>query len=123
MKRFIAVTKENREFLAKTFKVTDRTVWNALTFDANKGNTTTAKRIRKVAIERGGVTMVELQEMETFHDADGHMRQYMPNGVLIDFDKKSGAGEVWHKGEMVRRYENVKLDEVTNVQAYALSLR
>ena len=32
MEKYIAVTKENREFLIKTFRTTKIAVWRALTF-------------------------------------------------------------------------------------------
>ena len=46
MKRFINVTKEVRQELAKVFNVGDRAVWNALSYDKERGETDRAKRIR-----------------------------------------------------------------------------
>ena len=55
MEKYIAVTKETREYLRKLFKTTDVTVWRALYFDKRAGNTLTARKIRKAAQERGGI--------------------------------------------------------------------
>lgn len=57
MKKYIHITKENREFLMKAFGVTGKTVQNAVRFDAERGDTDLAKKIRKVALERGGIVM------------------------------------------------------------------
>lgn len=64
MKKYIRITKEDREFLAKAFGVTERTVTNAVRFDAERGGTELARKIRKVALERGGVPMVVMPEAE-----------------------------------------------------------
>ena len=47
MKRQIAVSKSDRQFLMKLFKVTERTVFNALALD--KPGNDLHKRIRKAA--------------------------------------------------------------------------
>ena len=39
MKRYIHIQKADREFILNLFKVTGRTVDNALRFDAERGNT------------------------------------------------------------------------------------
>lgn len=64
MKKYIDITTENRNFLMRAFGVTRQTVQNALHFDAERGNTDLAKKIRKLALERGGVPMVALREDE-----------------------------------------------------------
>lgn len=38
-KRYIHIKKEDREFIMKAFKVTERTVFNAVSFDEKRGNT------------------------------------------------------------------------------------
>lgn len=64
MKRYIDTTKENREFLMRAFGVTERTLYYALRYDGVRGDSDLAKRIRKAAIERGGVAMVTLPAAE-----------------------------------------------------------
>ena len=135
LKRQIAVTKENREFLARAFKVTSVMVWKALNY---KSDTDLAKKIRKIAVERGGqefyVVPVEMYEqtfgkdhgvdevVETFHDNDGYMRQYLPNGAMIELSVKDGSGDVFFIGEKKQHYENVLVSDIAGIQEYAMSL-
>lgn len=125
MKRYIHIQKADREFILNLFKVTGRTVDNALRFDAERGNTDLARKIRKVAMEHGGIVMVVSPEAETLFDADGYMRQYLPNGVLFEFEKEAGNGgcNVYLKGDMVRRYDNVQVRDIPAIQNWAATLR
>lgn len=125
MKRYIHIQKADREFILNFFKVTGRTVDNALRFDAERGNTDLARKIRKVAMEHGGIVMVVSPEAETLFDADGYMRQYLPNGVLLEFEKEAGNGgcNVYLKGDMVRRYDNVQVRDIPAIQNWAATLR
>lgn len=125
MKRYIHIQKADREFILNLFKVTGRTVDNALRFDAERGNTDLARKIRKVAMEHGGIVMVVSPEAETLFDADGYMRQYLPNGVLLEFEKEAGNGgcNVYLKGAMVRRYDNVQVRDIPAIQNWAATLR
>lgn len=125
MKRYIHIQKADREFILNLFKVTGRTVDNALRFDAERGNTDLARKIRKVAMEHGGIVMVVSPEAETLFDADGYMRQYLPNGVLLEFEKEAGNGgcNVYLKGDMVRRYDNVQVRDIPAIQSWAATLR
>ncbi len=120
MKRFIAVTTEQREFLMKTFRVDVRTVRNALSysFDSN-----TCKRIRKLALQRGGVMMCTAKEIETIHDADGVMKQLLPNGAVIEIDKKTGDAVVYIKGEPRIHVENIRVREIGALQKSAMALK
>lgn len=124
--RQIAVTKENREFLSRAFKITSVMVWKALNY---KSDTTLAKKIRKVAIERGGVELVicpvgknPMDCVETLHDSDGYMRQYFPNGAMVEFSKEDGTGNVFFKGESCQHYEDVRVSEIESIQNYAMAL-
>jgi len=121
MKKQIAVTKSDREFLARLFKVTMRTVFNALSTKHEDNDL--HKRIRKAALNRGGVAMVTLPVVETFHDADGIMRQYMPNGAILEFSKKDGSGHVYFNGKEISTYENVPVSMIHKIQEQAAALR
>lgn len=123
MKQFIHITKENREGLAKIFKVGERTVWNALQF-AEVGDADMSKRIRKAAIERGGILMAKEVPMEqTFWDHDDYMRQYYMNGAVLELNRKDNSAVVFFKGEAVRNYTNVLLSDIEGMQYYAMALR
>lgn len=123
MKKYIHIKKEDREFIAKALGVTERSVFNAIRFDDRRGGTNLSRKIRKLAIDRGGIVMVELPEIETLHDADGYMRQYLPNDTLLEFSLEDGGCDVFHKGSKVRRYENVMVNDIPNIQNWASALR
>ena len=122
-KRYIHIMKEDREFIMKSLGVTERTVLNAIRFDEKRGHTDLAKRIRKLAMSRGGIVMVVNPEIETLFDADNYMRQYFPNGALIELDKKAGTGDVLFKGERAGHYEDVSLRDIEEIQAFASALK
>lgn len=126
VKRQIAVTKENREFLSRAFKVTSVMVWKALNY---KCDTDLAKRIRKMAIIRGGHEFVivpvgsdALDCIETFHDIDGYIRQYLPNGAMIELSKNDETGDVFFNGECKKHYDYVTLPLIESIQQYAKNL-
>ena len=89
MKKRIDTTKEMRQKAMKVFHVTEQTVFNAICFDSKRGDTDKAKRIRSYILQNGGVVMVELPEVETIHDAEGMMRQYFPNGGMVEVNKEN----------------------------------
>lgn len=120
-KREISVSKENREFLKKLFGCTEQTLYNSL--DLQKPSSEMRKRIRKAALERGGEVMVTLREMETFHLADGTMVNVLPNGAELRFYRDDSHGEIWLKGELVERRENVNVQTIFEMQAQAAAMR
>ena len=123
MKRYIHIKKEDRIFLAEVFKITEKSVFNALTYDAKRGNTELAKRVRKLAMDRGGIIMVEAPELETLFDADGYIRQYLPGDVLIELSKTDSSCVVFKKGVRVNSYKDVMLSDIPGIQAYAAGLK
>lgn len=116
MKRRIDTTKELRQRAMKVFNVTEQTVFNAIGFDSKRGNTDKAKRIRSYLLQNGGVMLVELKEVETIHDADGYMRQYFPNGAMVEIDKKTGDLKGYYRGEVVMDFKDVKLRQLDDIQ-------
>ena len=121
MKKYIHIQKADREFIAKTFKVSKRTVYNAIHFEDLDEGSELAKKIRKLALERGGIVMVEAPEWEVLHDADNFMRYY--NGdVLLEFSKTEPVCDVYKKGEKVRHFENVMTSDIQGIQDWAATL-
>lgn len=120
-KREIVVGKENREFLKRLFGCTERTLYNSL--DLQMPSTEMRKRIRKAALERGGEIMVTLREMDTFYLADGTMVNALPNGAVLRFYRDDSHGEIWFKGNLVERRENVNVQEIFEMQVKAASMR
>lgn len=108
--------------MAKTFNVSDKTVWNALNFDKKRGETDCAKRIRKFALQKGGIVMVVAPEVEVLHDYDGVINQYFPNGAKLESDKNTGDTELFYKGERVARWKNIKLRDMDTIQQMVAGL-
>lgn len=120
MKKNIHIKKEDRDFLERAFGVSGRTVYNALHYDDERGGSDLAKKMRKVALDRGGIVMVEALEEETLFDVDGFMRQYLANGkVLLEFKYDDDSCTVFVRGEEVKRFEGVKLGDIPHIQKYA----
>ena len=122
-KRVIEVTKETRDFLQKAFDVTATMVWYALNFDEKRGQSDLAKRIRSLALQKGGVVLNIGPEVETIHSADGRIRQYFPHDVLLEADTRStGQVAVYKKGELLRIWDNPGVSELDGIQNWAMSL-
>ena len=108
--------------MAKTFNVSDKTVRNALGFDKKRGETDCAKRIRKFALQKGGIVMVVVPEVEVLYDYDGVINQYFPNGAKLESDKNTGDTELFYKGERVARWEDIKLRDMDTIQQMVAGL-
>lgn len=122
MKKYIHMKKEDREFIATALKITERTIFNATHYtDINEGSEL-SKKIRTLALQRGGIVMVEAPEIETLHDADGYMRQYIGD-VLLEFSKTEPVCDVYKKGVKVRHYDNLMTSDIQGIQDWALTLR
>lgn len=122
MKRYIHVQKADREFIMKAFGVTEQMVSYALRYDAKRGNSDLAKRIRKLARERGGIAMVEAKEWEVLHDADGYIRCYLGD-VLVELSKNEPIGDVYKDGKKVKHFERViGVNEIESIKDWAAAL-
>lgn len=121
MKRNIAVSKETREKIAKIFKVTERTVFNALNLDYPE--TDIVKRIRIAAKQNGGVLMATIPAGEAIHFADGTMRMDFDNGAFCEFYRTDGTGHIFFKGEEVETYKHVNVSMIFEIKERAAALR
>lgn len=118
MAKRITLKAEDRKFVLSAMKVSSVALWKALTY---RSDSDLSKRLRQLAMEHGGVVVDEIQEKDptTLHDSDGWMRQYYANGASVEMCKKDGHAEVWMRGQMVARYENVKVSEIDCIQQMA----
>ncbi len=116
MKKYIHLKKEDREFIAKAFGITPRMVFSAVHFESDSE---LARKVRNLAMERGGIVMVEAPEAETLFDADGYMRQYLPGGVLLEFKYADNSCTVFVKGEERRRFDDVHVSDIPYIQEFA----
>ena len=117
MKRVITVTRSQREFLAKAFGVTKEMVSYALNFHPVKGHSDLAKKIRSLAVQRGGFELVTAPASEVVHDADGVFKKYFENGWMWEADKNTGLLVVLdEKGNLKKSIENAKVADIDTVQ-------
>lgn len=123
MKKYIDVTKAVRQDIKKAFGVTEQMISYALRFDSTNGMSDKAKRIRSYALQKGGVVMVVGKEVETIHDSDGYMRQYFPNGAMIEINKSTGDTVLSWKGKPMVSFGNIKVRELGSLQHIAQILK
>lgn len=117
--RFIDVTREERLFLVKAFGCTERMVFKALSYESSS---LLSERIRKLALERGGIRMLSIPEVETLHDSCGYIRQYFPNGSLLELSKSDGSGVLYYHGSKVREWPVVGICDIEGIQSLAMGL-
>ena len=111
------MTRSQREFLAKAFGVTKEMVSYALNFHPVKGQSDLAKKIRSLAVQRGGFELVTAPASEVVHDADNMMRQHFENGWMWEGDKNTGVLELKdEKGDVVERIEHAWFTDIKTVQ-------
>lgn len=123
MKKVISVTREQKDFLMKAFGVTEVMVWYALTYNEKRGNTELAKRIRSLALQRGGVALVTLPMSEVIHNSDSTMSQWFANGMMWECDKTTGRLELKDaSGAVVETLEDVSVNDIEKLQSRVLSM-
>ncbi len=122
IKKYIDVTTAVRQDILKVFKVSKQMVSYSLNFDPTYGMSDKAKRIRSYALQKGGVMMITSKEVETIHDNEGFMRQYFPNGAMLEINKNDGSGSIFHKGSLKAHFDNVLVSEIYKMQRTAASL-
>lgn len=123
MKKYIHASKEQKERLMRIFKCTERTVRNALTYDASRGESERARKIRFTAKQWGCHSYAVVGEFECFRDeADGIMYQLFPNGAQIELDKNTGRGVIIYKGSPVAEYTDVHVKQIKAIQARAAAI-
>lgn len=103
--------------MAKAFGVTKEMVSYALNFHPVKGQSDLAKKIRCLAVQRGGFELVTAPASEVVHDADNMMRQHFENGWMWEGDKNTGVLELKdEKGDVVERIEHAGFTDIKTVQ-------
>lgn len=123
MKKYIELSKTEREWIADAFEISMRMVDLALNFDKKRGNSELAQRIRKLALQRGGQLMNELPVFETIHNSNGVMRQTFPNGAEIMVDTSAGFVDLHDKkGTLVKALNECSVKQLYELQELAASL-
>ncbi len=124
MKKYIKISTKEKEWIMQVFDVSLVMVNHALGFDKKRGNSDLAKRIRKLALHRGGVLMNELPAFETIHNTvAGEMVQPFENGAKLVMVWATGNVKVFDKkGNVCRDIHINTIEELTNAQCFAASL-
>nr|DAJ23425.1 MAG TPA: hypothetical protein [Caudoviricetes sp.]DAN82220.1 MAG TPA: hypothetical protein [Caudoviricetes sp.] len=124
MKKYIKISTKEKEWIMQAFDVSLVMVNHALGFDKKRGNSDLAKRIRKLALHRGGVLMNELPVFETIHNtASGEMVQEFPNGAKLVAELATGTVKVYDKAGVIRhRVENCTIERLYIEQLFAAGL-
>lgn len=118
MKKVISVTRKDRGFLMKAFGVMSQMVSYALNYNPVQGSSELAKKIRRLAMQRGGFVMICAPASEVVHDHEGVMRQYFDNGWMWEGDKATGTLTVKNaQGDVVTRIEHATIKHIEAVQA------
>lgn len=124
MKKYIKISEKEKQWIGEAFKVSRVTVNHALYFDEKRGNSDLAKRIRKLALHRGGVLMNELPAFETIHNTvAGEMVQPFENGAKLVLVWATGSLKIFNKkGELCRDIHINTIEELTNAQYFTAAL-
>ncbi len=110
--------------MRKAFGVTEQMVSWALNYNPQKGQSDLAKKIRSLALQRGGFVMVCAPASEVVHDAEDMMRQYFDSGWMWEANKNTGLLEVKNpQGETVISIEHAGIEDIEDVQQAIASLR
>ena len=123
--RAIKVSSENRAKLARMFGCTERMVYKALCYESDSD---LARRLRHVARkELGGWIEAMVPEDEIFYDTvednERVLRQYFPNGAVLEISKDTGRCRIMHRGELVWDAGRISVTEIVNVQMWARGLQ
>lgn len=115
MKKHIVVDNEIRQFLIKTFGCTRMSVWRALSYDSN---TDTARRIRKLALQKGGKLVGEyIPDCDTTHEeVEETMTQHYSNRVKLVLYKPTNEVTVYVDGKVDRKETTESIPEFMNLQ-------
>ena len=111
MKKQIVVDLDTSSFLRKAFGCTRQAVWKALTFESNSEQ---ARKIRHLALQRGGELAGARIEPETSYEADGTMVQTFGNRVKLIVLK--GMVTVYVDGKPVEKTMCREIPDFVNVQ-------
>ena len=124
MKKYIKISGKEKEWIGAALNVSPSMVDFALRFDAKRGNSDLAKRIRKLALHRGGALRTESPAFETIHNTvAGEMVQPFENGAKLVMVWATGNVKVFNKkGELCRDIHINTIEELTNAQCFAASL-
>lgn len=115
MKKQIVTDGETKEFLMKAFECSRMQVWKALHF---KSNSEAARRIRTLAIKRGGVLISRFTpECDTTHEEVGRtMTMRWGNRVKLVCSRDSNEVKVYVDNDIKRVVTVSTIPELMDLQ-------
>lgn len=108
----IVITSEIRKKLINKFRVSRKTVYEALTYKLNSDK---AKEIRKAAQELGG-TLIGDDSIITYHDSDDTMVQKFGHRIELVLWKEYDKVQVYVDGIWKEEYIGMSIDEFMKLQ-------
>ena len=108
MNKYIKIERGQKSLLADQFRVSKQYIWYALHYVKNGQ---TAVKIRKAALEIGGV-YVESNFVPTcqFEKTPTGFQQIFADDVRLIVDVKASTAEITHRGKSVARVDEITLD-------------
>ena len=108
MNKYIKIERGQKPILADRFSVSKQYIWYALHYVKNGP---TAVKIRKAALEMGGV-YVESNFVPTcqFEKTAPGFQQIFADDVRLTVDVMASTAEITHRGKSVARVDEVTLD-------------
>jgi len=108
MNKYIKIERGQKPILADRFSVSKQYIWYALHYVKNGP---TAVKIRKAALDMGGV-YVESNFVPTyqFEKTPTGFQQIFADDVRLIVDVKASTAEITHRGKSVARVDEVTLD-------------
>lgn len=115
MKKQILTDNETKTFLMKAFQCSRQAVWQALNF---KRDSDQARRIRQLAIKRGGkLTDEYMPECETvFNEGENTVECTFGPRVKIVYDRETEEIQVLVDGKLKDRYQGLDIPEFMQLQ-------
>ena len=120
MRKIIKATAQVRSRIKTELGVTDAAVSLALSYQRSGR---VSLQIRKLALEYGAEVLLEGQEgeFETLHESEC-MIQTFPNGAKLIANKGTGDVSLEFQGKCVATYHDVRVSDMSNIQAFAARL-
>lgn len=115
----IIIGKGELSILMNSFKVSNVSVWRALRYH---NNSDLSKRIRRLALMRGGQMVGEDIKISTCFDSNGNMTQIIGNRVRIEVNKSIEEINVYVDGRIVEKHGSLSVSEYVRLQERMKSL-
>ena len=116
MDKQIVVNSEERLLLMKAFDCTRMMVWKALTF---KSDSDMARKIRHLALQRGGELVGVPEGETTYEEVEGTMTQRFGSRVKLVYTRATNMYAIYVDGIMERNGEAGDIVCFVNVQQEA----